>query len=323
MSRRMKIWFIIGAALILLGSVGFAAVMTVNRWDFTRLNTVSYETNTYPLTESVRNISVKTNVADVVLIPSEDGTCRVICHEEENDKHSVTLKNGTLTVEIEKTKKWYDYIGIAWGDPTITVCLPAGAYGSLSVKGSTGDVEIPKDFSFESVDIAVSTGSVEQYASVSGGVRIKTSTGNIRLSDLRAGNVSLSVSTGRVTVSGVSCTGSVKIGVSTGECRLVNLVCGALFSEGGTGDMILENVISDGKIEIERSTGDVTLEKCDAAELAIETDTGDVTGSLLSGKIFYVESDTGHIDVPRSEGSGVCEIETDTGDIQITVMGKS
>ena len=61
------------------------------------------------------------------------------------------------------------------------------------------------------------------------------------------------------------------------------------------------------------------FELCDAGELFIETDTGNVKGSLLSEKIFIVSSDTGRIDVPKSTSGGRCEIETDTGDIKITL----
>lgn len=45
--------------------------------------------------------------------------------------------------------------------PKITVYLPKGEYAVLSINGSTGNIEIAEDFSFESVDIAISTGDVK------------------------------------------------------------------------------------------------------------------------------------------------------------------
>ena len=40
---------------------------------------------------------------------------------------------------------------------------------------------------------------------------------------------------------------------------------------------------------------------------------------VLSAKVFITETDTGKVEVPKSVTGGRCEIETDTGDIQITV----
>jgi len=319
----MKIWLVIGAILLVLGSTVFAVVMTVNRWDFTKLNTVNYETNTYSLSEAVRNISVKTDTADIVFVPSDDGTCQVVCYEAENVKHSVAVRDGTLIIDVVDERKWYEYIGIAIGAPKVSVYLPEGEYGVLSLRERTGDVEVPNAFHFESIDIALSTGDVELCASASDRIKIKTSTGDIRLANVQAENIELSASTGDVTVSGAVCRGDVKINVSTGETYLSDVTCRSVISDGNTGSIILKNVIAAGKFLIERSTGDVTFEKCDAGELSVETDTGDVKGTLLTDKIFFVESDTGFVSVPKTSSGGRCEIETDTGNINIKILGKN
>ena len=60
---------------------------------------------------------------------------------------------------------------------------------------------------------------------------------------------------------------------------------------------------------------------CDAAEITVKTGTGDVTGTLLSDKVFLTETGTGRIDVPKSTVGGRCEINTDTGDIKIDIVG--
>ena len=80
----------------------------------------------------------------------------------------------------------------------------------------------------------------------------------------------------------------------------------------------MNHVIAE-KFSTERSTDDVKFDGSDATEIFVKTDTGDITGSLLSGKIFIAQSDTGDVDVPKSVDSGRCEINTDTGDIEITI----
>lgn len=319
MGRTMKIWLTIATSLILLGSIIFIGVMAMLKWDFTKLSTNKYETNNHEVTQTFKSVSIDTDTADIIFAPSENELCSVVCYEEENAKHSVTVKNDTLVIEAVDTRKWHEHIGINFAKPKITVYLPENEYVSLIIEEKTGNIEIPNDFKFESIDISVSTGNVKCYASAAQAIKIATTTGIISVADISAGLLELSASTGRVTVSGVTCAGDVKIGVSTGKTYLTDIVCQSVISDGSTGDISLKNVIATEKFYIERSTGDVKLDASDAAEIFIETDTGDVEGSLLSEKVFIVNTDTGKKDVPHSVTGGRCEITTDTGDIKITI----
>ncbi len=319
MSKAVKIWLIIAASLILMGCIIFGGVMTMLKWNFTKLSTGKYETNNYEINENYINISIVTDTADIVFVISENSKSSVECYERENTKHSVTVNDGTLVIDAVDSRKWYEYIGINFGSPKITVYIPQGEYGALSVKSSTGEVEIPKELRFESIDISESTGKVTNYASVSGGIKIRTTTGDICVENISAGSLDLSVSTGKVTVSGVTCEGDVTVGVSTGKAYLTNIACKNIISSGSTGDISLNKVIAAEKFSVERSTGDVKFEGCDAAEIFVVTDTGDVSGTLLSEKVFIAKTDTGRVNVPNSVTGGRCEITTDTGDIKITI----
>lgn len=318
MRTRTKVWLIIAASFVLVGGIIFGGVMSMLEWDFTKLSTVKYETNNYEITENFNNISIITETSDVVFVPSENQKTSVVCHEQKNMKHSVTVHNGKIVIEVVDTRKWYEYIGINFSTPKITVYIPQGEYGKLSIKSSTGDVKIPKEFKFENIDISESTGNVTNYASASENIITKTSTGNIRVENVSANTLDLSVSTGGVTVSNVSCEGDVKIDVSTGKTNLTNIECKNIVSSGNTGAISLKNVIATEKFSIERSTGDVRFEGSDATEISVKTDTGDVTGTLLSEKVFITETSTGRINVPKTTSGGKCEITTATGDINIS-----
>ena len=52
MSRKTKIWLITAAALVLAGCLLFAGTMTAQNWDFSKLSTVTFKTNTYEIDES-------------------------------------------------------------------------------------------------------------------------------------------------------------------------------------------------------------------------------------------------------------------------------
>ncbi len=319
MRKRTKTGLIIASSLVLVGCILFGGVMTMLQWDFSKLSTTKYETNEYAIKEHYNNLSIVTDTADIMLVPSESVKSSVVCYEQKNVKHSVTVQDGTLVIEVVDTRKWYEYIGIHFGTPKITVSIPQGEYGALSVRSDTGDVEIPKDFQFEIIDISESTGDVTSDAAVSELLKIKTSTGDIRVENISAGALELSVSTGSVTVSEVACEGDVKIRVSTGKTALTDITCKNVFSSGNTGDISLKNVIAAEKFSIERSTGDVTFDGCDAAEIVAKTDTGDVRGSLLTDKVFITKTDTGRVDVPKTGIGGRCEITTDTGNIRIAI----
>lgn len=319
MKKRTKVWLGVAASLVLIGCVLLGGVMWLLKWDFTKLSSVRYESNVYEISEEYQHISIITNTADVVFALSENSATSVSCCEQKGNTHSVSVKDGTLVIEIVDTRKWYEHIGIDFSMPKITVDLPRGEYGKLAIRSSTGDVEIPEALQFKSIDISESTGDVTSYASASENVKINTTTGSIWVENASAGSLDLTVSTGKVTVSKVSCQGDITVGVSTGKTKLADIACKSVISKGSTGDISLHNVIAKEKFSIGRSTGDVEFDGSDAAEIFVKTDTGDVTGSLLTDKIFIAQSDTGNVSVPNTADGGRCELTTDTGNIKITV----
>ena len=319
MKAKTKIWLIVATSLILIGAIIFSGAMSMLKWDFLKLSTVKYETNTYEITENYKNISIISDTANISLIATDNDKTTIICDEQQNIKHSVTVKENTLLIEINDTRKWYQYIGVSFGKQSITVNLPKGEYGALSIDTDTSYVKIASDFKFESVDISLSTGNVTNLASANDFIKIKTSTGHIDTENITANNVNLSASTGKITASNIDCSGDFNHKVSTGKTNLSNIKCKNLVSSGSTGDIYLSNVISAERFDIKRSTGNVKFELCDAAELSITTDTGDVKGSLLTDKVFITKTDTGKINVPKTITGGKSEITTDTGDIKITI----
>ena len=299
MSKTIKIWLIIATSLVILGAAIFVISTASVGWDFTKLGTGNYETKSYDITEDFIDISIKTDTADIVFKPSDDGKCRVNCYEETKVKHSVFVSNGVLMVDMVDTRKWYDHIGIHFSSPKITVYLPEVEYASLKIDESTGDIELSGAFRFENIDISVSTGDVMCYAFATGDIKIATSTGDINLA-----NTALE---------------SLEVSVTTGDVKLSDILCKNFISSGNTGNITLKNVIVEEKISIERSTGDIKFDGADAAEIFAKTSTGDVTGSFLTDKVYIVETNTDDVDVPRTTTGGRCEITTGTGDISIKI----
>ena len=275
-----RTWLIAAIALILIGCITAVCALAALDWDFSRFSTVAFETNTYPVTGDFHNISLRTETAHITVLPADGAEAYVVCREQENLRHTVTVTDGTLTVALSDDRKWYEYIGISTESSSVTLYLPEAEYGDLLIRGSTSDVGISEDFRFESMDVQVSTG-------------------DIRVDGIAAEDFSVTV--------------------STGKAELSDIRCENLSAAGSTGDLLLKRVRASGSMRLSRDTGDIRLEACDAAELKIRTDTGDVTGTLTSDKVFLAESDTGTVRVPSSVAGGKCEITTDTGDIRIAV----
>ena len=285
----------LGLGLLLCG-VGLAQM----GFDFTKLNTEAYVENTYTVTDLFENICIDTDVADVRLLPTEGKECKIVCHETEKVTYAVTVENGTLRIELQDARKWYEHIGIFFfGERSLTVYLPQTELNSLQLTADTADVEVTKDFSFVSAQISTDTGDVSWYASTSKSLSISTDTGDVWVEMPEAGEVTLKTDTGHLRVSSVRCQ--------------------ALHAQSSTGDISFTNVLVSGALTAKCSTGDVRFADTDAATIDVKTSTGDVTGTLRSAKQFDADSSTGDIHVPKTTTGGSCKIRTSTGDIRIQI----
>lgn len=323
----MKKWLlIIAAALTAAGLLLMGGAFAAAGMDFTRFDTNKYEDKEYSVTEEFQNIDIQADEADVTLEYAEPrsirtATAEVFCTEREKTSYNVRVENGTLRINTDDKRKWFDYIGMFTKSLSVKIVLPMQEYGTLTVSGQTGDVTVPGDFSFESTEIKVSTGDVTYSGSVQDALKIKTDTGSIRLNDVAAGPIDLIVSTGKITADKITAEENISIKVSTGRTVLTDLTCRNLVSSGDTGKLTMKNVIAAEDISVERSTGDVSFDRCDAENITVKTSTGDVTGTLLSEKIFFTKTSTGSVNVPQSMSGGKCDIKTSTGDIDIRIAG--
>ena len=280
MSETVKIWLIIAVVLVALGLILFAGVMANYDWDFSKLSTVTYVTNTYETNGEFDKISINVDTTEIKFVPTEYESCSIVCFEAEKVKHSVTVQNGTLVIDTIDTRKWYDHICISVGTPKMTVYLPQNEYASLFIETDTGDINVDS---------------------------------------VTAGQVNLTTTTGEITVNNVTTKNKIDIETDTGTVSLTNVSCADFVAGSDTGTITLKNVVATGSFSIESDTGDVRFENSDAAPISVKTSTGDVTGTLLSEKVFIAKTSTGRIRVPETTSGGKCEITTSTGDIKIDV----
>ena len=320
MMSTIKKWII--AALILLGAgvllcgISFAVL----GFDARKLNTVELETNIYEVSEDFLNITVKADIENITFVPSKDRICKVVCLEEKDNPHQVSVQGDTLTIgKNEKQKIQFFHFNVITESPKIEIYLPNMDYQTLSVDANTGDVDITKGFTFENISVMLDTGDVSCQADVRGDMNIETNTGHMILSEVSALGMKLTSDTGSMDITNIVLSGDMEIREGTGRVNMENVTCGNLTSKGDTGNLVMTNVIASGEFNIERDTGKIEFNECDAETIYVKTDTGSVTGSLLSEKVFITDTDTGNVDVPKTITGGRCEITTDTGNIKIRV----
>ncbi|MBE7068074.1 MAG: DUF4097 domain-containing protein [Clostridiales bacterium] len=293
-----KIWSI---ALVLLAIgllIGFIGCCILG-FDFRKLDTTEKQTRVYEWSQEVRSLSVDMNTTDLKILPSEDGKGKVVCHERENEPHTVSEQEGVLTIRCENRRKWYDYIGFTFGKTEVCVYLPQAEYEKLTVDIDTGDVFVASEMIFKQGKVETDTGDITWQAAVTEKLSLSTDTGDIE-AKLQSDLADLEMET------------------ETGDIDIVDTACANMKIESDTGDVELKNVVVAGDLRIQTSTGDVELKDSDGATMFVKTSTGDVSGRLLRDKTFITRTSTGDVEVPKTQG-GICEIVTSTGDIEIKI----
>ena len=139
-----KICLIVAFSLIALGIVLLAVGVSLNGG----IEMNKYVTKTYDNLEEFKDIYINADTADINFLKSTDNKAKVVCYEQEKEWYNVVVQGGKLSIEVQSNKKWYDYIGISFKTPKITVYLPNFEYGAVSVKVSTGSVVLNKEFTF-------------------------------------------------------------------------------------------------------------------------------------------------------------------------------
>ena len=124
-----------GLTVLRTGLVAEAA--RPGRWD----SWTPLVTTTYPVEGSFTDIAITDYYADVHLRPSRDGAISVSARDAEGVSRTVQVVNGTLTITRPEPTAGERIFHHEDDDPELTLYLPAGNYGALTVTTTSGDVE--------------------------------------------------------------------------------------------------------------------------------------------------------------------------------------
>ena len=265
--------------------------------------------------EGFVNIEIISNTADLTFVPADD--CKIEYTTHKRITYSTTVENDTLKIKVEDNRRWFQRI-FSFGDSSkLTVYLPAGEYSALTIQQNTGNIKVPADYVFGSVDIDVSTGDIGFYATVVEALKIHATTGDITLENVSCGSLDTKVSTGKTSLSNVSVTGDATVNASTGDTFLTGVSFGNLSSVANTGDLTATG-LNGGSLSIERSTGEVSLCYVICGDMTVAISSGKVALTDVSCTNFTSTGTTGDIEMTSLIARGKIDIERSTGDVNFS-----
>ncbi|MBQ4072016.1 MAG: DUF4097 family beta strand repeat protein [Clostridia bacterium] len=208
---------ILGAGLV-LSFVAFA----VAGFNVDNLNAKNITEKDYIFEEqTLDSIVIDAVTADVRVIASDTATKAYLTVRADSRKaQTVKCEGGVLTVDLD-TLPWYKTIGIGWGNEQITLTIPKARQGDISIKLTTGDVDVV-GVSAESLTAEVTTGDIGlDRVDISGRLTLTSTTGDMTVEHARAlGAVTVMATTGDVELSFTDTPKSIDVELTTGDVEM-------------------------------------------------------------------------------------------------------
>lgn len=301
MKTRTTVWLILSALLMLGGiTVMLCAWMAVGG-DFSALNTATYTHNTHTVDSTFDDIFIDSSAADNIrLVVGQNETCKITCSESESVFYDIAVQDGTLRIVERDERKWYEHISFSWQARELIVELPTADYRDLRVTAISGNIDLPAELHLRSAIL-------------------ETVSGDVTVAAVIDDTLSATCTSGNIAVTGDRCQ-ALKLKSVSGDVDIAVNALATLQVETTSGNIRCRDTIVDGKLALHSVSGNIKLERCDGASLALTATSGNIHASLLSAKRFAFDTVSGTVKLPASEGDALCEAETTSGNIYITIV---
>ncbi|MBQ1977374.1 MAG: DUF4097 family beta strand repeat protein [Ruminococcus sp.] len=317
MKTLTKIALIIAVLLIVAGITLFSAAMFTLDFDFSKLDNSEYITNTHEFNDGISYINVDVDTTNVKVLPSEDDTFKVVCKENKDKPHKVSVENNTLMID-SSDKKWFNFLTIFnFNKSEITLYIPerfATAYTLQSEDSTTALYTSVYQVSIDSDTGDITVEDVEYAKSLN----LTSDTGKISVSNTIVNRLNAETDTGHINLRKVTVADTIETDTDTGNTTIENCKSSEVSAKASTGDITLKETEASHNINTKTSTGDITFTNSDAENIYAKSSTGHITGSVLTSKTFRADSSTGNVSVPGTTGIGIFEAKTSTGDINLS-----
>lgn len=298
--------YVIAAVLLVAGILLFAAGFSMAGFHLGNLGTGGdYTEKTYDSDQKFTAVTVEDANTDIEIGLSRDGALHMTYRENGENHYDITDGGGVFRVVKQNSRKWYGNIfNMNFEKGTLSLSLPAGFTGSLTVKTSNSRVSV-LDIGASETDIRTSNGKIEaENIRTEGPAEFGTSNGSINISDSVIG-------------------GDLVCRTSNGKIGIEKTACANADAETSNGTVSAFSLDSDGRIGIENSNGRIEVGDIGfVTELSLRTSNGSVRGEIpgsLAGYTVSSRTSNGKNSLPESMKSGDKKITviTSNGDIDI------
>lgn len=327
MKKSKKILLAVSVICILAGLAMMAgAWLTLLDMDSGEVAVMQFEQKAHTITDPFSQIIINTVNSSVEILPSTDGSCHVICDDNEKLYHEVTVQKteeGTLLhISQHDDWEWYESLGgLHWDKaPALKVYLPMTEYEILHASSGSGDITVAQDFRFHTV-FTLST------------------SGNTALSNLKAEHLTARSSGGDIIIRSIQASQDVFLENVSGAMQIENLTAVNLTTGTSSGITVLEDASSEylnmstvsGHIRIHRGnfTGTSHIESSSGYVEISDSVCGDQTLLSVSGSVTLQTVQTTAMELHSSSGTltlwdvicdGNAHFDTVSGEIMFSGM---
>ena len=258
----------------------------------------------------------------LILLPSQSGEVAIVTQESKYVTYKITREDGTLTLEKQDKRPWYQRIFDWMKDLTLTVRLPSG----MSLDAQTINAGVSAT-GLEVCEMRLDTRNAVVRATscrATGALVMTTRNGAIAVRDCSAQKLDGETSNSKVSLAGVRAE-VVSLESSNGAMTVEDVEAGQLACSTSNGGISLCNVSAE-KVSASTNNGRVTLSGLRASQsIRLSTANASIRG-MLSGTLgdYAVDSGTsnGKNSLPeRSEGAIRLSVHTSNGTIDLKFEG--
>lgn len=293
-------------------------LLPVKTANFTEKSTFGDTLRTYTAESSICGVAADCGPADFILLPSENNTCRVECAENETVHYVVTTENSVLHIRRADSRTVFSFFKFyrALRSEPVRVYLPQGAYKSLEVETTSGDIAIPAGYAFDTASLQSTSGDIACCAECSL-LSIETTSGDIALKNAKCSTIELCSTSSDITLENVQSSKKTHAETTSGKVQFINLETTELEIHTASGKVSSENIKCT-TLQIGTASGEVHLTHVKSSNtIEVDTASGKVSLENTSSAVLHVDTISGEIDLTRAVSSNSMEIGTISSNIHL------
>ena len=313
--KGFKIVCIIGACFVALGLIVLLVFSALIGWNWSTAadalsSNQSLEVRELTVT-GTETLQIDSLTQNIIVKRSDDALLHLSYYEDDYESYSLeqtaeVVRLDCVTNGVQSLTHWIDELLHGLEEQTLTMLLPEGYEGTVSIASATGTIHISGLEFQNGLSVSTTTGDIQLNDCSGSMLYASATTGHLSFNTLRfTDEVCFSATTGRIALTDLQ-TDALHISATTGNVNGSNIHCKSLFADTRTGGMRFDALDTE-KAELKTTTGAVQLDLSGGRQLydlTLSTTTGDCNCQDRredSARSVLVETTTGDITILFAE----------------------